>query len=158
MRDSAPASGRPHLMRNFAKASSAWSLALCIVLVGCQNSTESGDPVSLVEDGCAAHEVPDYPVLEEKVTQLLESTSYSLTRMSSCEDTGQPHASVAAKIPEWKTRAQAVEYLKQKDWTRDPSGTTWTSEDGDFVAQVIMGTEPDGGPRFTDLRISRPSE
>ena len=125
----------------------------CLVLasaatVGCQGSSEER-----ASDSCAEIEGRDYPALERLADDLLTGVQHTLLRVSSCEDTGQPAASVSAQIPGWTERRAAVRYLKSKGWTPKAESHSLVSSDGEYFANIILAREPEESP-FIDLRFS----
>lgn len=117
-------------------------------LVGCQDSPDSQQGGS-----CAAVEREDYPALQGVVDDVLADVAHTSLRVGSCEDTGQPGASVSAQIPGWTQRKVAIDHLTSRGWTEQPGRSTLVSPDRQYLASVILAKDP-GEPPFIDVRVA----
>jgi hypothetical protein len=112
-------------------------------------------------DGCASScveaERADYPQLERVAAEMMSGIDADMSRIGSCETTGQPSAVVNAHLDMsvWSTNKQARKYFMERGWT--PDAGRLLSPDGRYLVSYGSVTYDDG-PRFEVFFYMTPSD
>jgi hypothetical protein len=122
---------------------------LVSVAVACEEKDE--EPSS-----CQAREASQYPELEEIADQALAGVTYTLSRLSGCEDYGRPEATIIAAVSEWSRRRQVVQHLQALGWDPLAGSASLASPDERYTAQPVVAREPDA-PKYMAIYFASAS-
>lgn len=101
---------------------------------------------------CTDVESEDYAALRDFASETLAGApDFRLRDQSTCEDTGEPQAIVAAEIPSWRSREKAMAFLSSAVGVRRKDGVLQT-EDGAHLVYVVRSTVE--GETFIDISFT----
>ncbi len=124
---------------------------LSVALSGCNRAADrdGGDAIA----SCKQREAVEYPKIEAAAKDVLEDVSYSLQRVSTCEDAGYPGAAVYAEVKVWSNRRVAHRYLERHGWVKDGQEGWLVSPDRAYRANNVITKEPGFGRRFVTVQF-----
>ncbi|QZY29934.1 hypothetical protein [Nocardioides coralli] len=105
---------------------------LALPLAACSTSE-----AELHRELCAYFEADDFPELESLATQTLAGLDHSTRRRSTCEEWGQPRATLVAELPDPPSRADLIAHLAERGWLPDDAvGGGVYGSDRTYVASL----------------------
>jgi hypothetical protein len=139
----ARARGRPDVVRDDVIQRAVVLGLVAVALVGIGYVVSGSGPF----ESCGAKAAHAYPVLEGVAARVMPEGT-SLRRENECEEMGQPLPDVSARIRNWRTPADAENYLRAQGW--HVVGWDLVSPDGTVAAstqKIITG----GGKRYIEV-------
>lgn len=104
------------------------------------------------EETCREREAVGYPEMKAMARTTLEGVDYTLERVSSCDESGDPVTVVRATIEGWPGRKAAYRFMEQRGWVRYHGPGSHESPDGAYYAYASRewrADEPESSASIT---------
>lgn len=116
--------------------------ALVGSLVSCGSSAQAPEVAAPAPTDCASTEQVALVELRPIAEDALAGQDVDLFPGGSCEDTGSPHAKIAANFPQWTELQVGRDHFLAQGWTPQPGySAAFVSPDGRFRAALGWNDE-----------------
>ncbi|MGB3762490.1 MAG: hypothetical protein WA966_04645 [Ornithinimicrobium sp.] len=113
------------------------------------------DSTHLSMSECRAIEAKQYPQLEQTAAEVAGPMGDLVSRVGSCDDTGEPGATVRVSVYEWTARQEARAFLRQHDLALVEDRAVMAGGTRVGYVSVVDYLENDG-EQFVELSFSVP--